>query len=173
MLKVYENQNMVFGTNVTERMTITGDGKVGIGITAPTANLHVAGTTKLGLSGVAITEMREFTGTLTTGGSLQVDYPAGYTKDNTRVISLEINYNGSAWIGLGGTDGVTTNITKVFYYLDSTKIWIYYPNGPAFQNRAFRMILMKVGQNRIEYLQKTLNAALLLPRDVIAWEQKN
>ena len=140
----YENQNLVFGTTLKDRMTITGDGKVGIGTKTPSANLQVIGSTKLGITGVAITEMREFTGTLTTGGSLQVDYPAGYTKDNTRVMSLEINYNGTGWIGLAGTDVPANNISKAFYYLDSTKIWIYYPNVAAFQNKKFRMILLKV-----------------------------
>jgi hypothetical protein len=40
-----------FYTNATERMRITYDGNVGIGITTPSAILHTAGTTKLGGGG--------------------------------------------------------------------------------------------------------------------------
>ena len=41
------NGNIIFNSNNTEDMRITPDGNVGIGITTPTARLHVVGTTTL------------------------------------------------------------------------------------------------------------------------------
>ena len=70
-------------------------------------------------------------------------YPAGYTIDNIRVLSCEINYAGTAWMGLAGSSYNLTEIPKVFYYLGSA-IFIYYPATTNFQNRAYRMMVMKV-----------------------------
>jgi hypothetical protein len=141
-----ENGRLYFGTNNLERMSISADGKIGIATATPTATLEVDGTVKTGVNGVAYSEIMEVTGT--TGGAstgwIQISYPAGYTLTNIRVLSLEINYLGNSWVGLSGCANPTTDIQKVFYYLGSTQIWIYYPNNASFQSKAFRMLVMKL-----------------------------
>lgn len=139
-----ENAKLYFGTNNLERLSILGNGNVGIGDATPDATLDVEGTVQIGVNGVSFSEIREITGTTGSGGNLSMAYPSGYTKENMRVISLEINYNGNSWVGLGGTDAPTTNVTKVFYYLTTTLIYIYYPSVSQFQSKAFRMLVMKV-----------------------------
>ncbi|MBP1663705.1 MAG: Protein of unknown function precursor [Bacteroidetes bacterium] len=136
---------LAFQTNGNyDRITITQDGKTGIGDTSPEATLDVEGTVVIGSGGKIFSEIREITGTTAgAGNAIVIQYPTGYTKENIRVLSCEINYNGNSWMGLGGTENPTTNISKVFYYLGST-IMIYYPANDYFQNRAFRMLVMKV-----------------------------
>lgn len=139
-----ENGKLYFGTNNVERMTILSTGNVGIGDATPEATLDVEGTVVIGSGGKVFSEIREITGTTSAStGLITFSYPAGYTKDNIRVLSCEINYNGVAWIGMGGTNAPTTNISKLFYYL-ANSILIYYPDDVSFQNRAFRMMVMKV-----------------------------
>lgn len=140
----YENAKLYFGTNNAERLSILGNGNVGIGDTSPDATLDVEGTVMLGVNGVSFSELREITGTTGTGGNSTIPYPSGYTLTNIRILSLEINYNGNSWVGQGGTDNPTTNISKVFYYLTSSNIYIYYPAVSQFQSKAFRMLVMKV-----------------------------
>jgi hypothetical protein len=75
------------GTTGADLMSITGDGKVGIGTTAPNATLDVTGTVKFGSSGRVISEIIEITGTTSSFPNFTpLDYPSGYTWDNTRVL---------------------------------------------------------------------------------------
>ena len=135
---------VAFRTSGTDRMTITADGKTGIGDTTPEATLDVEGTVVIGSGGKVFSEIREITGmTSATSDHNNFAYPAGYTKDNIRVLSCEINYAGTAWMGLAGSSYNLTEIPKVFYYLGSA-IFIYYPATTNFQNRAYRMMVMKV-----------------------------
>ena len=46
LITVAENQNLIIGTNNTERMRITNGGNVGIGTASPTTNLHLSGQAK-------------------------------------------------------------------------------------------------------------------------------
>ncbi len=119
--------------------------KLGIGTASPSASLSVEGTTKIGVAGVTFSEIKEVTGTTAGAGTdfVAIPYPAGYTGANMRVLSCEINYNGNAWIGLGGAN-VGTATMKIFYYLGPSDIWIYYNNSSSFQNKAFRMLVMKM-----------------------------
>lgn len=71
----------------------TGGGNVGIGISAPTALLHVSGTTKLGTSGTALTQVVVYTPTLTPAAIAG----AAYTEQTFTVT------------GLATTDTVTVN----------------------------------------------------------------
>lgn len=57
---IVNNAPVIFGTSNLERVRIAGDGKVGIGVTNPSANLHVAGDAV-------------FTGTVS-GGNIQAKY---------------------------------------------------------------------------------------------------
>ncbi len=127
-----------------DRVTITQEGKTGIGDATPEATLDVEGTMVIGSGGKIFSEIREITGTtLSTSNAVTIQYPTGYTKENIRVLSCEINYNGNAWIGLGGTQNPANSTSNVFYYLGSS-IMIYFPMNEYFQNRAYRMLVMKV-----------------------------
>jgi hypothetical protein len=139
----YENGFIRFGTNNVTRMTITAAGDVGIGSAYPDATLDVQGTVTIGQSGLKFSEIREITGTLDADGVFSFAYPSGYSSSNMRVLSCEVNYAGTAWIGIAGTVNYTTDVAKMFYYLAGS-IYIYYPNSAQFQNRDFRMLVMKV-----------------------------
>ena len=135
---------VAFRTSGIDRMTITADGKTGIGNTIPQATLDVEGTVVIGSGGKIFSEIREITGT-TMGVSsnyVRIPYPIGYTKTNTRVLSLEINYEGTMWAGIGFDPENLFN--KISYNMLTTDILIYYPQSSSFQNRAFRMLVMKV-----------------------------
>lgn len=136
---------VAFRTGGVDRIVITAEGKTGIGDTTPDATLDVEGTVVIGSGGKVFSEIREITGTTSsTAEFITFSYPAGYTKDNMRVLSCEINYGGTAWMGLASSSHNSTEIAKVFYYLSSTMIWIYYQANSNFQNRPFRMMVMKV-----------------------------
>ncbi len=140
-----ENGDLYFGTDNQERMRITETGNVGIGDSTPEARLDVEGTVVIGAAGKIFSEIREITGTTSTsGGYKSVSMPSGYTPSNIRVLSLEINYNGNSWVGLGGNQQNTSINERVFYYFDAINIMIYYPPVSEFQNKAFRMMVMKV-----------------------------
>ena len=127
-----------------DRVTITQDGKTGIGDASPEATLDVEGTMVIGSGGKIFSEIREIIGTTSsTANAVTIQYPTGYTKENTRVLSCEINYNGNAWMGMAGTNTPLNSTSNVLYYLGSS-IMIYYPMNEYFQNRAFRMMVMKV-----------------------------
>jgi hypothetical protein len=138
----YENAKLYFGTNNLERLSILGNGNVGIGDPTPDATLDVEGTVVFGSAGKVFSEIREITGTTSASGSYTtVSYPSGYTITNTRVLSLEINQLGSYWSTFGmyiiGNNSVGCS-------LSSGSISLYYPNDASYQSKAYRMLLMKV-----------------------------
>ena len=126
----------------TDRVVITADGKTGIGDISPDATLDVEGTVVIGAAGKVFSEIREITGTTSTGTQLQVNYPTGYTMTNTRVLSLEINYSDGMWVTLGTTD-VTDPNRSVCVYL-AAYIYIKHPDAANFQSKPFRLLIMKV-----------------------------
>ena len=126
----------------TDRVVITADGKTGIGDISPDATLDVEGTVVIGAAGKVFSEIREITGTTSTGTQLQVNYPTGYTMTNTRVLSLEINYSDGLWVTLGTTD-VTDPNRSVCVYL-AAYIYIKHPDAANFQSKPFRLLIMKV-----------------------------
>lgn len=129
-------------SNGDEALTIDTDGNVGIGTSAPEANLQVEGGAKIGASGVVISEIVELTGTTSsTLYSAFISYPAGFTMDNCRVLSLEIKYDDSFWRSQGfSIDGVVGTI----YSSLSTYIYMYYPESSTMQDKPYRITLMKV-----------------------------
>lgn len=135
--------DMHLQTNGTTKMFIESSGKVGIGTTSPSATLEVNGTTKLGTSGVVISEIIEITGVTESSGSTTFfDYPAGYNKNNARVLSLGIHYGNTHWVSFG--TGLVTDPTEVAILLGTQDMYIAYPDFSGYQNKPFRIILMKV-----------------------------
>ncbi|MEN8230234.1 MAG: hypothetical protein ABFS38_18885, partial [Bacteroidota bacterium] len=62
------------------------------------------------------------------------------TESNARVLSLEINYNGDRWAGLGFDSASET----VSYLINEGFIYIYYPDSALLKNKAFRVLLMRI-----------------------------
>lgn len=144
------NKNIRFsinsGSGYYQIMTIDAANRsVGINTSTPSASLDVEGTMAVGSAGVVFSEIREITGTTNaTGGVKIISFPSGYTMANIRILSLEVNYRGNSWIGLGGNQQNTSINERVFYYLDVSGIWVYHPPVADFQSRAIRMMVMKV-----------------------------
>ena len=127
----------------TDRVVITSDGKTGIGDTTPDATLDVEGTVVIGSGGKVFSEIKEITGTSnTTGNYTSLSFPTGYTMSNTRIISAEINYNGSNWNTLGMFNVASDN--TVGCSMTSTGIHMSYPDLAAYHSRAIRILLIKV-----------------------------
>ena len=127
----------------TDRVVITADGKTGIGDTTPDATLDVEGTVVIGAAGKVFSEIREITGTsAATGNYSTLGYPSGYTRENTRILSAEINYNGTNWNTLGMFNTAADH--SVGCSLSSSGINISYPEVAAYQNKAIRILLIKV-----------------------------
>ena len=127
----------------TDRVVITADGKTGIGDTSPDATLDVEGTVVIGSGGKVFSEIKEITGTSnTTGNYTSLSFPTGYTMSNTRIISAEINYNGSNWNTLGMFNVASDN--TVGCSMSSTGIHMSYPDLAAYHSRAIRILLIKV-----------------------------
>lgn len=140
----YEDGDIRFGTNNLQRVTITEDGDLGIGTSSPSAKLDVRGSTKFGTSGVVFQELREFIGTTdATNNYVSVILPSGYTEDNTRLLSLEIKYADSRWVGTG-TDNASASHNSVSYYLNSNRLYLYYPDLSSYKSKKFRVLLMKM-----------------------------
>lgn len=127
----------------TDRVVITADGKTGIGDISPDATLDVEGTVVIGAAGKVFSEIREITGTsAATGNYTSLVYPTGYTRENTRILSAEINYNGTNWNTLGMFNVAADH--SVGCSLSSSGINISYPEVAAYQNKAIRILLIKV-----------------------------
>jgi hypothetical protein len=142
------NKNIYFtvknSTGYKELVTLDGAiNRVGINTSTPGATLDVEGTVVIGSSGKVFYEISEITGTTGTGDHCSVSYPSGYTMANIRILSLEINYAGNSWIGLGGFNNFSSD-RRIFYYLTSANIMIYYQDVSEFQSKKFRMLVMKV-----------------------------
>ena len=104
-----------------------------------------AGNVKIeaGAAGKVFSEIREITGTsAATGNYSTLGYPSGYTRENTRILSAEINYNGTNWNTLGMFNVAADH--SVGCSLSSSGINISYPEVAAYQNKAIRILLIKV-----------------------------
>jgi hypothetical protein len=118
--------------------------RLGINTSTPDASLDVNGTMVVGSAGKIFSEIREITGTTeATGGSTAFSFPVGYHPENTRVLSVEIKFKGIGWLGINGYDANFTDKSGIFYYMSGAFI-IYYPSTTNFQNRPYRIMLMKV-----------------------------
>ena len=138
----YESSNLSFGTDNKLRLLIKADGNIGVGTSIPKAKLDVSGDTKLGAQGVVFSELREVKGITHSANSYAaLRLPVGYNEDNTRVLSVEINSNGTSWAGLG-YDANTND--EISYILNGTFLYVYYPNVQTLKNRSFRALIMKI-----------------------------
>jgi hypothetical protein len=84
-----------------------------------------------------ISEITQVTGT--TASSYQVtsvSFPSGYTINNTRILSCEIYNSNNAWISLGEYVGAGMGA--------GGDLFITHPDHSMYQNKPFRMVLMKV-----------------------------
>lgn len=91
------------------------------------------------------TEMAIVTGTTGSGSSTNFSFPAGYDQNNCLVAACGIEAQvGSAlsWRSIGttvsGVDG------SIYVSLSTTSIWLYFPNHVDYQNKNFKIILMKL-----------------------------
>jgi hypothetical protein len=123
--------NGSYGTDV---VTVTGDGKVGIGTYNPQANLNVVGTVQIGAAGKPFSEIKEITGVLPNGGIYTFAYPSGYTNANMRVLAMDV-FVTNRWYGPSAT-------FPFEYTLFDAYIQLTYYSG--FDLKNFRMLIMKV-----------------------------
>lgn len=140
----FEAGPMFFGTNGTQRMLIDQDGNIAVGSHIPATRLDVRGGTKIGVNGVTFNELREVTGmTHPTNNWVSFTLPSGYNESNTRVLSVEINYLGDRWMGLGFENSNTDE--NISYAINDTSMYIYYPESVDYlNNRAFRVLIMQI-----------------------------
>jgi hypothetical protein len=140
-----ENGPLRLGTNNLQRILIEPGGDVGIGASNPTATLEVNGDTKFGANGVRFNEMREVTGTTSDTYLVSIALPSGYNEDNTRVLSLEIQWAGTMWVGMGMNNQTSLQpVNNISYLIYGSNMYIYYPNISQLHSRAFRALIIQI-----------------------------
>jgi hypothetical protein len=116
----------------------------------------ITGTTKIGESGMIISEINKITGTTdATNNYISFDMPAGYTEENTHVLSVEIKkYTNAAFdsdlnygLGYTGTNG-TVSYRFGWYQLTAIgqshyRMTLYYPD--ELKDLPFTVVIMKTG----------------------------
>lgn len=129
--------NIYLGTNTSTDMTIGSNGNVGIGTTSPDAKLHVEGTVKIGANGLVFSEIMELTGTTHSSyHQTHIAYPTGYNSHNTRILTCEIKVSAGFWVSQG-------QYVEAGMYVGG-HILISHPDASNYQNKPYRMTLMKV-----------------------------
>jgi hypothetical protein len=109
-----ENAYMQFATNATERMRIDSSGNVGIGTSSPSQNLHIKGTTDVGVrieansnsnSNVNFADPSD-----TNVGQILYDHTANYMRFKTNdAEAMRIDSSGNLLVGRADTGVSTTS----------------------------------------------------------------
>ncbi len=152
---VLDFQDQPFSIRAEGRDALTVNhesGYVGINVSDPRVALEIDGrllvseeTELLGSlsigTGVQIEQIVEFRGTTENSGDFSTySYPDGYNKNNTRVISAEIQHPGGSWLGIA----TGSSLDRIRVALLDTAIRIFHPPLNDYQNRPFRLLLMRV-----------------------------
>lgn len=125
-------------------MIVTNDG-MEVKIATENTALEIDGGMKIGTSANTLTifDIIELTGTTGASGTTlkQVSLPSGWTSDNTRVLSAEIQNSGNLWTNGHNDSG------GVYYEFLSSIFYLRYPDntvGSTYYNRPYRIVLMKI-----------------------------
>ncbi len=105
-------------------------------------NFEVRSNVQIGYWGTRFKEIKEIKGTTSKSSYFTtVPLPGGYTPANTRVLTLEFNTGIDIWYG-GTSYKVATG--EVSYTLKGTDIIIYMETNSTYQDKPFRILLMRV-----------------------------
>lgn len=116
----------------------------------------ITGTTKIGESGMIVSEIKTLSGTTdATNNSITFDLPAGYTEENTFVLSVQIkkfvdatfdsDYNyGLGYVGTNGTVGYRFGWSQITPIGSSNyRMTIFYPD--ELKDLPVNIVLLKTG----------------------------
>ena len=95
----YENADLIFGTNATDRMRILATGNVGIGTTNPQRSLHVQTAMRIGGSGAVIDFGDDMTNQI-------------YRNGTTNELRFTTNATDRLVINPSGNIGIGTNVPQ-------------------------------------------------------------
>jgi hypothetical protein len=113
------------------------NGFTGIGTQSPVAKLQVADNVKLGNNGSPFDEIKELTGDFPLNEyTIDINYPSGYTKENTRVLTFELSSLDNTWFSQSMS--VPVKLFGNFMRLD-------FPQPNNFYGK-YRMVIMKMHQ---------------------------
>ncbi len=89
-------------------------------------------------NGAVMKDFLEITGTTDeTNDYLYLDYPEGYDKTNTRVLSFEVQYMNATWMGIGRNGNISVG-------LGDTTIYLYYADADTYKDKPFRLLITKI-----------------------------
>jgi hypothetical protein len=151
--KTVATEKQELSVNSTQ-LSISGGNTVNLPETY--GDFTVTGTTKIGESGMIISEINKITGTTdATNNSITFDMPSGYVEDNTHVLSVEItkytdaafdsdvNY-GLGYTGTNGTVGYRFGWFQLVLMGQSHyRMTLYYPD--ELKDLPFTVVLLKTG----------------------------
>ncbi len=138
----------IYHPNAGNIVKVKGDGQVDI-----KGDLSVTGTTKIGVSGVAISEIIKLTGVTDGTGTATIPYPAGYDWENTYVVSVKVRStvggSGVTWYtslgnySSGNGQSVYVNLLE-FANPDDTDSILLKVSDSQYIGGVFSLVLMKI-----------------------------
>jgi hypothetical protein len=112
---------------------------VGIGTPSSSTGLEVHNGVKVGPGGTPFLEIKLITG-ITDNNYTSIAYPAGYNKENTIVLSYEIQDIGGIWNG----EGAFADVWGYWLYPGSIELAHNDEVGDVFDYQPYRLLLMKI-----------------------------